>query len=401
MIHPAELRSFFSSGFGEPRAFFAPGRVNLIGEHTDYNDGFVLPMALDLGITVLGARRQDHRLHVTSRQGNQALEIDIDLQAPGTGCTGTWGDYVEGIAQSLISAGYPIRGAELLVASDLPPGAGLSSSAALEISVGLALLSLNGLPVDHTRLALAGQSAEHRWVGTRCGIMDQLASARASRGSALLIDCRSLEVRDVPVTDASLGFLVADTRVKHSLASSAYNRRREECEESVIRLRDVLPHIRALRDVSLDDFASHGHLLPDPLFRRARHVVSENDRVKKVVELLPEKRFDAIGKLLLESHRSLQLDYEVSCRELDVLVDAAMQQKGVFGARMTGGGFGGSIVCLVEMAALDEIKSALSQAFLQNFGIEPGFVVTTGGPGAHEIDNLFSEPNTSTSRSNP
>ena len=385
MIHPSTLRPFFPLEFGEPRAFFAPGRVNFIGEHTDYNDGFVLPMALDLGITVLAARRVDRMLHVTSRQGNDSVEISIDLDAPGAGRTGTWSDYVEGIAQSLKTTGHDIHGTELLLASDLPNGAGLSSSAALEISVGFALLAIADLPVDLVKLALAGQAAEHHWVGTRCGIMDQLASARARENAALLIDCRSLEVRDVPFIDPSVSILVADTRVKHSLATSAYNTRREECEKSVTLLRAALPNIHALRDVSPDDFARHGHLLPEPLFRRTRHVVTENERVRQTVVLLQEKRFDAIGKLLVASHRSLQHDYEVSCRELDVLVDMAIQQRGVFGARMTGGGFGGSIVCLVQTSALPDVKAELSAAFNHEFGQQPGFLITRGGCGVREI----------------
>lgn len=385
MIHPSALRPFFPSEFGEPRAFFAPGRVNFIGEHTDYNDGFVLPMALDLGITVLAARRLDRTLHVMSRQGNDSVEISIDLGAPGAGRTGTWSDYVEGIAQSLLTAGHDIHGAELLLSSDLPTGAGLSSSAALEISVGFALLAIADIPIDLVKLALAGQAAEHHWVGTRCGIMDQLASARAREDSALLIDCRSLEVRDVLLTDPSVSILVVDTRVKHSLATSAYNTRREECEKSVALLRAALPNIHALRDVSPNDFAQHGNSLPEPLLRRARHVVTENERVRQTVDLLEERRFDSIGKLLLASHRSLQHDYEVSCRELDVLVDVAIQQPGVFGARMTGGGFGGSVVCLVETSVLGDVKAQLSTAFHREFGQLPGFFVTRGGRGVREI----------------
>ncbi len=385
MIHPSSLRRFFSSEFGEPRAFFAPGRVNVIGEHTDYNDGFVLPMALDLGITVLAAKRKDRTLHVTSRQGNDVAEVNIALDTPGDGRTGAWSDYVEGIAQSLRTAGHDIHGAELLLATDLPTGAGLSSSAALEISVGFALLAISNSPVDLVKLALAGQATEHHWVGTRCGIMDQLASACARESSALLIDCRSLEVRNVPFADPSVSILVADTRVKHSLATSAYNTRREECEKSVSLLREALPNIRALRDVSVDDFAQHGHLLPEPLVRRARHVVTENERVRQTVILLEENRFEAIGKLLVASHRSLQHDYEVSCRELDVLVDVAIKHRGVFGARMTGGGFGGAIVCLVETSALRTVQAALSAAFNQEFGQQPEFFVTRGGQGVREI----------------
>lgn len=385
MIPPLVLRPFFSSLWGEPRAFFAPGRVNFIGEHTDYNDGFVMPLALELGITVLAARRPDKRLHVTSRQGSESVKIEIDLDRPGMPCTGTWTNYVEGIARALLESGNEIRGAELLLASDLPAGAGLSSSAALEIGIGFALLSLYDFPIDPAKLALAGQKAEHQWVGTRCGIMDQLASACAKQGSALLIDCRSLDIQHVALTDASVSLLVVDTRVKHSLAASAYNTRREECEASVALLRNVLPGIRALRDVSPDDFAQHGHVLPEPLFRRARHVVTENDRVRQTVVLLGRKEFHKIGTLLVASHRSLQHDYEVSVPELDLLVDTAILQPGVYGARMTGGGFGGSMVCLVETNALESVKKALADAFVEAFGHEPGFLVTKGGQGASEI----------------
>jgi len=385
MIHPSELRPFFRSEFGQPRAFFAPGRVNVIGEHTDYNDGFVLPMALEMGITVLGTPRPDRILCVTSRQLGEATEIKIDLNTNGLRRTGSWVDYVEGVAQSLIAAGYQIGGADLLLASDLPMGAGLSSSAALEVSVGFALLALAGLPVDLIALARAGQTAEHRWVGTQCGIMDQLASARAREHCALLIDCRSLDVCDVPLPQESIAFLVVDTKVKHSLATSAYNFRRAECERAVAILRGVLPDIQALRDVSLGDIELHGHLLPASILRRARHVISENDRVRKTAECFEQRRFDAIGQLLVESHRSLQHDYEVSCPELDWLVDAAIRQEGVWGARMTGGGFGGSMVCLVETSDLGRVESELGATFVETFGRAPGLFVTKGGQGACEL----------------
>lgn len=385
MIHPSEVRSSFPSDAAEPRAFFAPGRVNFIGEHTDYNDGFVLPLALELGITVLGSPRQDSMLRVTSIDNGESRQISIDLKTPGSGNSGSWGDYVEGVARVLLSAGHDIRGAELLIASDLPTGAGLSSSAALEMAVGYALLSLSNQPVDLVSLALAGQKAEHLWVGTRCGIMDQLASACSREGSALFIDCRSLEFKAIPVVDSATSILVVDTRVKHSLASSAYNQRREECEAAVKRLQHALPNIRALRDVSTKDFAEHGHLLVDPQLKRARHVITENERVQEVVHLLENRQFDSIGPLLVASHRSLQHDYEVSCRELDFLVDTAIEQPGVLGARMTGGGFGGSIVCLVRTSAVDDIQETLRRVYAEKFGHEPGFILTKGGRGVGEI----------------
>ncbi len=384
MISPADLRSTFTSRHGTtPRAFFAPGRVNLIGEHTDYNDGLVLPVALELGITVLGASRADRRVCITSCDLGESAEFDLD--APGPGRTGTWIDYAEGVAQALVAAGQKIGGADLVIASDLPAGAGLSSSAALEVSVGFALLSLAALPVDRVALALAGQSAEHRYVGTRCGIMDQLVSARARLGAALLIDCRSLELTDVPLPGPPVSILVADTRVKHSLASSEYNTRRDECEQAVEILRGSLPEIRALRDVSLRDIEDHGHLLPDSILRRARHVITENARVFAAVDALSRGDLQTVGRLFVESHRSLQHDYEVSVQELDLLVDTAIQQPGVYGARMTGGGFGGSIVALVDDSHLTRVQAAMRDAYVTRFGREPGFLVTRGGAGVCEI----------------
>lgn len=385
MIRPSELRASFSAELPEPRAFFAPGRVNFIGEHTDYNDGFVLPLALELGITVLGSPRQDSILHVTSLDNGQAHRLTVDLKSPSSGNSGTWRDYVEGIAQELLAAGHDFSGADLVITSDLPTGAGLSSSAALEMAIGFSLLSLAKIPVNLISLALAGQKAEHRWVGTRCGIMDQLASACARENSALLIDCRSLDLRAIPVVDSETSILVVDTRVKHSLANSAYNQRREECETAVNQLRKAMPTIQALRDVSSDDFAQHGKLLDDPQLQRARHVITENERVQKAATLLEGRQFEAIGPLLLASHRSLQHDYEVSCRELDLLVDTAIEQPGVFGARMTGGGFGGSIVCLVRTSAIEMVQEALQRVFTREVGHEPGFIVTKGGRGVHEI----------------
>jgi galactokinase len=385
MIQPSELRAALPSELREPRAFFAPGRVNFIGEHTDYNDGFVLPLALELGITVLGSARQDSMLHVASVENGQTQRISIDLKSPGAGNSGSWRDYVEGIARELLATGHDIAGADLVLASDLPTGAGLSSSAALEMAVGFALLSLANIPVNLVDLALAGQKAEHHWVGTRCGIMDQLASACAREGSALLIDCRSLEFHPIPLLDSTTSILVADTRVKHSLANSAYNQRREECEAAVNRLREAMPTIRALRDVSSAEFAQHGHLLERPQLERARHVITENERVQQAAKLLENRQFESIGPLLVASHRSLQHDYQVSCAQLDLLVDTAIEQPGVLGARMTGGGFGGSIVCLVRTSAVETVKSALARAFSRTFGHEPGFIVTKGGRGVGEI----------------
>ncbi|HVK67198.1 MAG TPA: galactokinase [Polyangium sp.] len=382
-----DLRSKFRARFGfrspPPRAFFAPGRVNLIGEHTDYNDGFALPVALELGVTVLAAPRDDRRIRVHSQDLGQTAELDLDH--PGTRQTGRWVNYIEGVSHMVDSRIQALRGADLLVAGDVPRGAGLSSSAALEVGTGFALLSLAGATVDRVALALAGQAAEHTFVGTRCGIMDQLVSACARAGSALLVDCRSLAMEAVPLPGGPVAILVSDTRKKHSLATSEYNTRRAECERGVALLRDALPRILALRDVTEQAFAEHASLLPEPIVRRVRHVVTENARTQSAAEALRRGDVAAVGALFVASHRSLQHDYEVSCPELDALVDLAVAQPGVYGARMTGGGFGGSTVSLVDESALDTVMAAVRDGYRSRFGVEPNFLVTRGGEGAREI----------------
>ncbi|TKC98994.1 galactokinase [Polyangium fumosum] len=387
MRNTIDLRSAFHARFGyngpAPRVFFAPGRVNLIGEHTDYNDGFVLPVALEVGVTVLAAPRDDRCIRVHGLDFDQTVEFDLDH--PGPGQTGRWTDYIEGVAHMVDARVQALRGADLLVAGDVPRGAGLSSSAALEIGTGFALLSLAGATVDRVALALAGQAAEHTFVGTRCGIMDQLVSACARADAALLVDCRSLAMEAVPLPGGPVAILVSDTRKKHALATSEYNTRRAECERGVALLRGALPRIRALRDVTEGAFAEHASLLPEPLVRRVRHVVTENARTQSAAEALRRGDVAAVGALFVASHRSLQHDYEVSCPELDTLVDLADAQAGVHGARMTGGGFGGSTVSLVDESALDAVMAAVRDGYRSRFGVEPGFLVTRGGEGAREI----------------
>lgn len=389
MIEPKAILSAFNAQFaGEPRAFFAPGRVNLIGEHTDYNDGFVLPVALEVGITMLATPREDRRLRAYSQDLDELAEVDLDFQGPGK--TGHWMNYVEGMAQALDKK-YPgsmLRGADIVLAGDVPSGAGLSSSAALEIAAGFALLSLAGqtaASIDRGELALSGQWAEHHYVGTLCGIMDQLISARATPRNALLIDCRDLSVRDVPLPPDDIVVLVTDTRKKHALASSEYNTRRSECEGAVSLLRQVLGEIRALRDVTEEDLKQHASLLPEILLRRARHVVSENARTLAAAMALGQGDFSKVGALFVQSHRSLQYDYEVSAPELDCLVDVALEAEGVLGARMTGGGFGGSTVTLVAARHLESLKDRLRASYFARFGQEPAFLVTFGGGGAREL----------------
>src|SRR5215831_13939343 len=363
MVETTALLGEFRRRFGEGdiRVFWAPGRVNLIGEHTDYNGGFVLPMAIDRG-TIVAARPAGHRqVRVHTMNLNESAEFDLDSgRRPRTG---SWLDYVEGVARSLEARGAWLGGADLVIHSTVPVGAGLSSSAALETSVGMALLSIAGLEMDGKSLALAGQAAEHEYVGIKCGIMDQYVAAMGAAGHALLIDCRTVESTKVKIGFSDLALLVCDTGVRHALASSEYNRRRAECEQAVRLLAEVLPNVRSLRDVSLDDFQQSQRELPGVIARRCRHVITENYRTLAARALLEDGDGPGFGRLMLDSHISLRDDYEVSCAELDLLVDAAMKVEGTIGARMTGGGFGGCTVNLVRIDALDRFRDFVQREY--------------------------------------
>jgi galactokinase len=326
----------------------APGRINLIGEHTDYNDGFVMPVAIDRYTTVTAAARGDRRLHVASAGYTHA--VDIDLDAPGSGPTGSWSDYVRGVAAILERRGHRLTGADLQIASTIPEGAGLSSSAAIEVATGYALLDLAGHAIDLTELALACQQAEHEFAGTRCGIMDQFVVCHGRRGHAMLLDTRSLAATDLPLP-AAVAVVVCNTMTKHTLATDGYNQRRADCEAGVRALAVRLPRIRALRDVTFADLQANRDVLDERIYRRCRHVVTENARTLSAAEALRDGDLARFGVLMGASHASLRDDYEVSTPELDAMVDAAMETDGTIGARMTGGGFGGCTVNLVRADA--------------------------------------------------
>jgi galactokinase len=347
----------------------APGRVNLIGEHTDYNDGFVLPVAIDRAVVVAVARRSDDGLRCWStRDGPEAAEPPVHRPSDlGPGRSQGWAAYAEGVAWVLREQGVAVPGVDLVVHGDLPAGAGLSSSAALEGAVALALTDLSGLeagaraPVDRAMLARVGQRAENEVVGMPCGIMDQMAVMLGRAGQALFLDTRSQQAELVPFDPAALGLtlLVIDTRVKHTLAESPYAERRAACERAARAL-----GVPALRDATLADLeaAASAGRLDAVTFRRARHVVTENDRVLDVVAALRSGDLGPVGPAMAGSHRSLRDDYEVSCPELDVAVESAVAA-GAVAARMTGGGFGGSALALVPVAAGDTVASAVAAAF--------------------------------------
>lgn len=386
MIDRAQLRRSFERTYGrEPRLFRAPGRVNLIGEHTDYNDGFVLPMALARETVVAAAPRDDRRVLVHALDLKEQAEFDLDR--PGAKRRGVWLDYVEGVAQALIGRGVRLVGCDLALMSDVPVGAGLSSSAALEVATGLALVSLAGADINPVQLALAGQEAEHVYVGAQVGIMDQFIAALGTAGHALLIDCRALTTTPIPVDTTRTLVVICDTRVKHELAASAYNERRAECEQGVELLRRAaLPAISALRDVSIAEFERHQALLPEVVRRRCRHVVTENARTLAAADALKADALAAMGQLMYASHESLRRDYEVSCVELDTLVEiAASVAGGTLGARMTGGGFGGCTVNLVQRAALTEFREVITREYARRFGHEPHIYISEAGDGAGEV----------------
>jgi galactokinase len=361
----------------------APGRVNLIGEHTDYNDGWVLPVAIDRFAWVAAVARPDQKLLVHSENLGETVTLDLDEAdaAPRR----DWSDYPHGVARALVADGVALRGALLRLASEVPLGAGLSSSAALEVAVGRALIELSGEPVDAVRLAILCQRAENEFVGMRCGIMDQMISSVARPGHALLLDCRSLEHRPVRLPDA-LRLVVCNTGVRHELASGEYNRRRAECEEGVRIVAGVVGReIRALRDVAPADLAASRERMSDAVYRRCRHVVGENRRVLEFVDALGRGDRRALARAMAESHASLRDDFAVSCRELDLLVDLAVSQPGVHGARMTGGGFGGCTVNLVEGDAVDAFRHRVAAGYRRETGRSPEILVSAAAGGAGPV----------------
>lgn len=375
-----EFRAIYSA---RPRFFRAPGRVNLIGEHTDYNDGFVMPFAIDREAVVAGSVRDDRTINVVALDIGESATID--LGAPPVKLRKSWVDYIEGTARCVAERFGTISGADIILTSTVPIGAGLSSSAAIEIAVGYTLLSLNDIPIDRSELALAAQQAEHEFAGTRSGIMDQFTAVFAVSGNAMLLDCRSLEIESIPVEFDATEVVVIDTRVKHDLASSAYNTRREECETGVRLLAEQTEGLTSLRDVTAADLETYGDRLPDNIFRRCRHVVLENSRTLDAARAFKDREFVRAGKLMTESHVSLRDDYEVSSPELDHLVETALAVDGVFGARMTGGGFGGCTVNLVKKNAVEELRVRSMASYLRRFGRAPGFYVFKATEGASEV----------------
>jgi galactokinase len=384
----AQVRRAFRAHFGSESTIVvrAPGRVNLIGEHTDYNDGFVLPAAIDRSALVAADLRADRRVQIhaldldaqtTFRLDKVSSEADIARQ-------NDWSDYPRGVAWALQARGETLVGMNAVLTSDVPIGSGLSSSAAIEVAFAYAWQQLSGFVLERTDLALACQRAENEFVGMNCGIMDQFISALGQAGHALLIDCRSLAHEPVPMPKG-VSIVICDSMKRRGLVDSAYNQRRQECQEGVQLLQRHLPGIVALRDVSPNDLAQFGDDLPDPVDRRVRHVVRENARTHSFADALRRGDLPTAGTLMNESHISLRDDYQVSCTELDALVEAAWTAPGVYGSRMTGGGFGGCTVSLVADDAVEAFSQHIRIAYEAQTGLTPQIYVSLPSQGVAEV----------------
>ena len=366
----AGVKDIFSQVFGrEPDVYaFAPGRVNLIGEHTDYNGGYALPCALNLGIEGAARLRDDRTIRLYSANFPDKGIAEIPLLS---NICGEWTDYPLSVIRTFAAMGYRTdRGADFVFSGNLPDGSGLSSSAALEVLTGLLLKELYGFPVTAQELAVFGQFAENRFTGVNCGIMDQFASAMGRRGSAILLDSTTLDYSYAPFPEKDAALVIVNSGVKHSLASSAYNDRRRECETALADINKVKKAL-LLCTLSVDEFERYKDSIKNPVCRkRARHAVYENHRTKQAADALRNGDLTEFGRLMRESHLSLKDDYEVSCAELDFLAEAAWSFDGVYGARMTGGGFGGCTVNLIKKDRLAAFTGVVKEKYKEEFGID-------------------------------
>jgi galactokinase len=387
-----DLKQQFLSCFGAPgpgkrlRVVRAPGRVNLIGEHTDYNEGFVCPMAIEPEVRIVCHGRDDGLVRLSSTAfAGSVVQFSINERI--TRGEPAWANYSRGVAAELLAAGIPLTGMDLLISNTLPVGGGLSSSAAIEVATALAFLSVAGIEdMDISRLALLCQKAEHEYARVPCGIMDQTIVAGGRAGHAMLLDCRDLTRRFVPIDPNELRVVIVNSMVKHELSGGEYAERRRRCEEATAFFQKENPDIMALRDVTIKQLESAAGAMEEIVFRRARHVVTENARTTEFANQLEERNYERAGELMVQSHASLRDDYEVSTPELDFLAHEAMQIKGVYGARMTGGGFGGCVVALAQPRAVDPLRQHLEQAYPKQFSKHPGVFVTAAAAGASVLE---------------
>ena len=385
-----EFISVFGGSEDGIRVFASPGRVNLIGEHTDYSGGYVFPAALKMKTTIVVRKREDNLIRLKATDLDGIVEADINKLDSYKGIP--WGDYQIGVAHVLKEAGYDICGLDMLYDDTVPHGGGLSSSAAIEVSTALCFATLsnekNGItkPVDMIEMAKLGQKAEHEYAGVNCGIMDQFASAMGKENHAIFLNCRDLDYELVPLDLKGMKIVIANTNKKHALGASKYNERRSECEAGLDILKMCMPEKTCLGEISADEFAGYKHFIVDEVvLRRVGHVISENDRVLRAVDALKAGNVALFGDLMNKSHDSLRDDYEVTCFELDTMVDEARKIDGVLGSRMTGAGFGGCTVSIVKEDAVDEFIQKVGTEYEAKTGIKPSFYVTEPGDGGREI----------------
>jgi galactokinase len=358
----------------------SPGRVNLIGEHTDYNDGFVFPMAIEPHVTIVYRVRTDGKVRLASTIFPDQI-AEFSLEEKITRGEPKWANYSKGIAAMLIEAEIDLVGMDAMLSNTLPMGGGLSSSAALEVGTGRALLSLVNKEIDSQELALLSQKAEHEYALVPCGIMDQTIVAAGKAGSAMLLDCRDLSKQFIPIDPTALRVVIVNSMVKHELSGGEYAERRSQCEEGAKFFK-----VKALRDVTMDQVKAAKGKLSDIVFNRCRHVVGEINRCTEAAKELIARNFDRVGELIVQSHNSLRDDYEVSTEELDYLVEQSMKVTGVYGARMTGGGFGGCIVALVKPDRVDALTTHLNTVYPKKVGKKPEIYVTTATDGAKVVE---------------
>ncbi|MBR2404718.1 MAG: galactokinase [Clostridia bacterium] len=385
-----EFTSIFGGSKDDIRVFASPGRVNLIGEHTDYNGGCVFPAALDLKTTIVMRKRDDGVLRLKATDLDGIVEADITMLDSYKGIG--WGEYQLGVAYMLSRFGYDICGADMLYDDTVPHGGGLSSSAAIEVSTALCFATLsnekNGITksVDMIQMAKISQLAEHEYAGVNCGIMDQFASAMGKRGHAIFLNCKNLDYKLVPLELGECKIIISNTCKKHALGASKYNERRNECERGLELLQAAMPQKTCLCDITEAEYKAHAHLIDDETTaKRVRHVIGENARVRSAVEALSIGDIEAFGALMNASHDSLCHDYEVTGFELDTMVDEARKIDGVLGTRMTGAGFGGCTVSIVKNDAVRTFIAEVGKNYEAATGIKPSFYVTETGDGGKEI----------------
>ena len=385
-----ELIRDYNQVFGtveEHQVYFAPGRVNLIGEHTDYNGGHVFPCALTLGTYAVARKREDRLLRLYSKNFEDKGILTVSLEQLEYRREDSWANFPKGVIWALKREGYRIElGMDILYYGNLPNSSGLSSSASIEVLTGFILRDLFHLDLDLVRLALLCQYAENKFIGVNCGIMDQFAVAMGKKGQAIFLDTADLSFEYAPLQLASSKIVIINTNKKRGLENSKYNERRRECETALAELKKVL-QINSLGELTNEQFEQYKHHIKDPVHRRrAKHAVYENQRTIRAVQALRNNDIELFGRLMLQSHESLKEDYEVTGIELDTIVESAMGQKGVFGARMTGEGFGGCAVAIVKESCLEAFIQEVGSDYLERIGYEASFYIVEAGDGPYILD---------------